>query len=64
MDHARLSNDRKVIAVAAINRPQGRRTLAPIVFAFGLSLTVVWVVFLGYELLSLIIPLLPFSMVG
>jgi hypothetical protein len=31
-----------------------RRIVAPMMVAFGLSLTIVWVVFLGYWLVSLV----------
>jgi hypothetical protein len=43
--------------------PVSRRMLAPIMIAFGVSLTIAWVAFLGYELVSLVPPLLS-SVIG
>lgn len=42
----------------------GRRILAPTMIAVGVSLTIVWVAFLGYKLLSTVAPPLLFSIFG
>ena len=67
MDQSRVPHFGSWKAIAAPARgagPVSRRMLAPIMIAFGLSLTIAWVVFLGYELVSLIVPPLLLSVIG
>ena len=42
----------------------GRGILAPAMIAVGMSLTIAWVAFLGYKLISTIAPPLLYSIVG
>src|SRR5215471_6459604 len=42
----------------------GRRILAPTMIAVGMSLTIAWVAFLGYKLISTVAPPLLFSIIG